>query len=210
MSKTFDVCIRGDGVVGSSLALLLAKERLRVALVGRPASPAAGDVRAYALNAASRDLLTGLRVWPEAPFTTPVRQMRVLGDDGGAIDFSAASVARDALAWIVEVPALLEQLAQAVRFQPQIERVEAPTKAALTVVCEGSHSASRDEFGARWTVKPYPQKAVAAQLDASQPHHGVARQWFADGDIVALLPLGGAEGSRLAWCGLPAWSVPTS
>ena len=59
MSKPFDVCIRGDGVVGRTLALLLARERLRVALVARPTPAAASadapaDVRAYALNGASR------------------------------------------------------------------------------------------------------------------------------------------------------------
>ena len=52
MTLRFDVCIRGDGIVGRSLALLLARERLKVAIVPlRPASPQA-DVRAYALNQA--------------------------------------------------------------------------------------------------------------------------------------------------------------
>ncbi|MDB5928910.1 MAG: 2-octaprenyl-3-methyl-6-methoxy,4-benzoquinol hydroxylase [Polaromonas sp.] len=205
MSKTFDVCIRGDGVVGRTLALLLARERLRVALVAgqAPAEPHASDVRAYALNGASRELLQGLRVWPDAPFATPVSQMQVWGDDGGRIDFSAASVEQEALAWIVDVPALAHQLIQAVRYQPQVELVAAPAKAALTVVCEGRQSASRDEFGVQWTVKPYPQKAIAARLLADVPHHGIARQWFAGGDIAALLPMAGEGGNSLAL----VWSV---
>ena len=202
MSKTFDVCIRGDGVVGRTLALLLARERLRVALVSRspqpPGESPAADVRAYALNSASRKVLVALRVWPDAPFATPVREMKVWGDDGGQIDFTADSVAQDALAWIVDVPALEQQLIQAVRYQPQIEIVAAPAKAALSVICEGKKSSSRDEFGVQWTVKAYPQKAIAARLDADQPHQGVARQWFAGGDIVALLPLGGSEGNSVA------------
>lgn len=202
MSKTFDVCIRGDGVVGRTLALLLARERLRVALVSRTwpatAAPPVTDVRAYALNSASRSLLETLRVWPEAPFATPVKEMQVWGDDGGQIDFTADSVAQEALAWIVDVPALEQQLIQAVRYQPQIELVAAPAKAALTVVCEGKKSSSRDEFGVQWTVKPYPQKAVAARLDSDLPHMGVARQWFANGDIVALLPMAGEAGNSVA------------
>ena len=71
------------------------------------------------------------------------------------------------------------------------------------MVCEGKKSSSRDEFGVQWSVKPYPQKAIAARLDADQPHQGVARQWFAGGDIVALLPLGGSEGNSVAL----VWSV---
>ena len=207
MSKSFDVCIRGDGVVGRTLALLLARERLSVALVARPPLPPVGpskaDVRAYALNSASRKVLEALRVWPEAPFVTPVREMQVWGDDGGQVNFSADSVGEQALAWIVDVPALEQQLIQAVRYQAQVELVEAPVKAALNVICEGRQSSSRDEFGVRWTVKPYPQKAIAARLNSDRPHAGVARQWFSGGDILALLPLSGTAGNSVAL----VWSV---
>ena len=208
MTKPFDVCIRGDGVVGRTLALLLARERLRVALVARP-SPAEttvdtpADVRAYALNGASRTLLQTLRCWPETPFVTAVQEMQVWGDDGGKLDFSALDVAQEALAWIVDVPALEQQLIQALRYQPQIEMVQAPVKAALTVVCEGKKSQSREEFGASWSIKPYPQKAIAARLQSDRPHGGVARQWFAGGDILALLPLSGITGNSVAL----VWSV---
>ncbi|MGH6638524.1 MAG: FAD-dependent monooxygenase [Polaromonas sp.] len=206
MSKPFDVCIRGDGVVGRTLALLLARERLRVALVTRPdsapAAQAAADVRAYALNSASREVLEALRAWPDAAFATPVQEMQVWGDDGGRLDFTAQSAALPALAWIVDVPALEQQLIQAVRFQPHIETVKAPLKAALSVICEGQKSSSR-EFGAHWTVKPYPQKAIAARLESGKPHGGIARQWFARGEVLALLPLSGAAGNSVAL----VWSV---
>lgn len=212
MPKPFDVCIRGGGVVGRSLALLLARERLRVALVAGPASaaldnqqaaPAIQDVRAYALNNASRQLLESLRVWPEATLATPVTNMQVWGDDGGRLDFSAESGSGEALAWIVDVPALEQQLTEALRYQPQIEIVPAPVPAALSVVCEGKASSSRNEFGAAWTIKPYPQKAIAARLQSDQPHHGVARQWFSQGEVLALLPMGGDQGNSLAL----VWSV---
>ena len=207
MSKSFDVCIRGDGVVGRTLALLLARERLRVALVTSPdraaTGPVAGDVRAYALNNASRTVLETLRAWPEALFATPVLEMQVWGDDGGKLDFSARSVARDALAWIVDVPALEQQLVQAVRYQPQIEMVAEPAKAALNVICEGRKSTSRDAFSTQWTVKPYSQKAIAARLESDQAHHGIARQWFANGEVLALLPLSEPSGNFVAL----VWSV---
>ncbi|MDO9360720.1 MAG: FAD-dependent monooxygenase [Polaromonas sp.] len=208
MSKPFDVCIRGGGVVGRTLALLLARERLRVALVARPVpesiapTTAATDVRAYALNSASRQLLESLRAWPEEAFATPVSGMQVWGDDGGKLDFSAQA-GEAALAWIVDVPALEQRLAEALRYQPQIETVAAPVPAALNVVCEGQKSSSRHEFGAAWTIKPYPQRAIAARLESSQPHHGVARQWFNRGEVLALLPVGGPAGNSVAL----VWSV---
>ena len=66
-----EVCIRGAGIVGRTLALLLARERVRVALVAPPAAQGARDIRAYALNAASRQLLESLRAWPDAAHATP-------------------------------------------------------------------------------------------------------------------------------------------
>ena len=211
MSKPFDVCIRGSGVVGRTLALLLARERLRVALVARPDSAsavlAAPDLRAYALNSASQQLLSALRAWPDALAATPVREMRVWGDAGGRLDFAAQKPAGAAgdqtLAWIVDVPALEQQLLDAVHYQSLIETVTAPVAAPLQVICEGQKSSSRNEFGVNWTVKPYAQKAIAARLQSDQAHHGVARQWFGQGEIIGLLPIGGADGNSLAL----VWSV---
>lgn len=208
--RRFDVCIRGAGVVGQTLALLLARERLKVALVSAPRSPAAApDVRAYALNTTARALLQSLRAWPEdsgaAPAAvTPVTRMEVHGDDGGDLHFSAADQGAEALTWIVDVPALEKRLADAIGFQGGIERVNEPVPAALTVVCEGKRSATREELGLEFDVRPYPHKAVAARLNTEQPHGGVARQWFARGEILALLPLDGAQGNSVAL----VWSVP--
>ena len=81
MAQTFDVCIRGAGIVGRTLALLLARERLRVALVAPAQSrPQHKDVRAYALNISSRAVLQSLRCWPDDEDATPVTAMQVFGD----------------------------------------------------------------------------------------------------------------------------------
>jgi 2-polyprenyl-6-methoxyphenol hydroxylase-like FAD-dependent oxidoreductase len=208
--------VRGGGVVGQTLALLLARDRLRVALVAEPRPPnSTPDVRAYAINAASREILRSVRAWPEAqphplpavavPTVTPVSAMAVHGDSGGSLNFSAAEQGTDTLSWIVDVPALEQRLAHAVHFQSGIECMDTAPLAALTVICEGRRSATRDEFGLNYTVRPYPHKAIAARLRCSQPHGGVARQWFAQGEVLALLPLEGADGNAAAL----VWSVPT-
>jgi 2-polyprenyl-6-methoxyphenol hydroxylase-like FAD-dependent oxidoreductase len=188
-----DVCIRGAGIVGRTLALLLARERLRVGLVRQPlpANGAASDVRAYALNAASKELLERVRGWPDDAHATPVARMEVHGDDGGEVCFRAQDQDVPALAWIVDVQALLERLGEALRYQAQVEWLDAPQPAALTVVCEGRASSTRSEFGVEFKVTPYPHHAIAARLHCEKPHDNVARQWFANGEIVALLPLGG-------------------
>ena len=203
MARPFDICIRGAGITGRTLALLLARERLRVALVVRPepasiAQPdmtldASGhsDIRAYALNAKSKQLLESLRCWPDVSAATPVLSMQVYGDDQGEVNFKAKDTGAEALAWIVDVAPLQAQLAQATQFQPLIETVDAPVPATLTVVCEGSASQSRDEFGVDFEVTPYGQRAIAARFEITQPHEQCARQWFAQGDILGVLPLFG-------------------
>lgn len=205
MAQKLDVCIRGDGMVGRTLALLLARQRLRVGLVTSPPRTNV-DVRAYSLNKASRDLLTELRCWPDAQRATPVQDMRVWGDNGGFVHF--ASPTPEGLSWIVDVPVLEAQLAEAVRYQSDIACLTAPAPAALTVVCEGRHSITRDELGVSFETLPYQQHAVAARVRGSVPHRQQALQWFHQGshglEILALLPLGGAQGDSAAL----VWSLP--
>jgi len=208
MAQTFDVCIRGAGAVGRTLALLLAQERLRVALVavGEAENAQETDVRAWALNTASRALLQSIRSWPEAEaHATPVLHMDVQADGNGAVHFAAAQQGCEALAWIVDVPALHARLTEAVRYQPLIETVALPVAAPLTIVCEGRASHTRTEFGAQFDVTPYPQHAIATRLHCERPHEQTARQWFnADGSILAFLPLDGVHGNSVALI----WSVP--
>jgi 2-polyprenyl-6-methoxyphenol hydroxylase-like FAD-dependent oxidoreductase len=205
MARTLEICIRGGGIVGHTLALLLARERLRVGLVapGAGHSGARSDVRAYALNQKSRELLQGLRCWPDAPHITAVSDMHVKEAGAGMVNFSAARFDVPALAWIADVPALESQLAEAVRFQPQIEVLDTAQTATLTVVCEGHSSVSRRQFGADLDVTAYPQWAIAARVRCETPHLQAARQWFTPGDIVGFLPLDGEHGNSMAI----VWSV---
>jgi 2-polyprenyl-6-methoxyphenol hydroxylase-like FAD-dependent oxidoreductase len=205
MSQHFDICIRGGGIVGHALALLLARDRLRVGLLAPIHKPSAEpDVRAYALNAKSKNLLESLRCWPDATHATEVTTMQVHGDDGGEVNFSADGLSVPALTWIVDVPVLEAQLREAVRFQPHIEVIHAPHPATLTVVCEGRHSSSREEFGVEFSATRYPQTAIAARLACEKPHAQVARQWFKGGDILAFLPMDGPPGSTVSM----VWSTP--
>lgn len=203
MAAPADICIRGAGIVGRTLALLLARARLRVALVAGPTPPAA-DARAYALNAAARQLLQGVRCWPGERAATPVRAMQVYGDQRGALRFTAEAQGAAALNWIVDVPVLERQLAEAVGYQGDIEIVSEPVPAPLTVVCEGRASRTRAELGVEFETTRYPQQAIATRLDCERAHEQVAHQWFTpEGDILALLPLDGPRGHQVAL----VWSV---
>ena len=208
MSTHHDICIQGSGIVARTLALLLAKERFRVALVSSAQAESGigerADIRAYAINAASKNLLESLRVWPDAVHATPVLGMQVHGDASGKVNFSAAEHGSEALAWIVDVAALEAQLLQAVKYQPLITQIEqvasthlqvsnAGIRRDLTVICEGKNSVTRDTLGVEFEVTPYQQHAIAARLTGTLPHGNRALQWFKNGDkyneIVAFLPL---------------------
>ena len=205
MARPFDVCIHGAGIVGKALALQLAAKRLRVALVDPLAGdPASGhsDVRAYALNAASRELLESLRCWPDVQHATPVLSMQVFGDQGGTLRFDAREQAAPALNWMVDVPALEALLVQALGFQSLVTVMSEPCTTPLTVICEGKTSSTRAQFGVDFAVQAYPQHALAARVDCAVAHQQVARQWFSahqgQSEILAMLPLNGEQGSTCA------------
>ena len=216
-----DILVRGTGVVGLAAALALSRQGLRVLLLGGAAVPhAAADVRAFALNAASVQLLVTLKVWDALPVhtRTQVHEMHIQGDGqgdetgaaAGTLEFSAWSQGVAELAWIVDAAALENMLHSAVTFAPHITRLapeQAPPAVALQVLAEGQASATRAALNVQWTRSAYGQQGIAARLACERDHNGVARQWFRNPDVLALLPLDQPQ-PGLGY-GL-VWSVPTA
>ncbi len=212
-STQFDVCIRGAGIVGRSLSLMLASQGLRVALVNlsdaQKSAHGHSDVRAYSLNSASQQLLTDLRCWPEGTACTPILKMHIEGDQDGNLEFNAAQQNVEALNWMIDVPTLENNLAKAIGFQPLIQEVAENVRAPLTVICEGRASQTRAELGVAFDVKHYEQHALACRIQTQAPHQQIARQWFhtAHGpEILAFLPIGGEESCEWA----VVWSLTPS
>lgn len=190
--ESFDVFVRGSGIVGYSLALALARLGLQVALkADEPRASAVPDIRAYALNASSVELLQTLKVWDALPVQarTPVHDIRVESDvGGGVIEFSAWEQCVGELAWIVDTAVLERELASALRFAPHVTRVRDDVPAALVAVAEGKASSAREALGVAVQRQPCGHRAIAARLVSSRPHGQVARQWFRSPDVLALLP----------------------
>lgn len=205
--SAFDVCVRGSGAVGMAAALALSRLGLAVAWSGPRGHAGQADVRTYALNTASVDLLRSLKVWDSLPVDAraAVLDMQIEGDHGGQLHFSAWSAGVERLAWIVDAAELEATLATALRFAPHVTLTPEGADAALQVLAEGRDSAARQRLGVRMPVQAYGQRGLAARLVSDRPHAGLARQWFRSPDVLALLPFDRPEPGRSY--GL-VWSVP--
>ncbi len=206
--KRFDVCVQGSGIVGQSLALSLARQGLQVALVSDSAGSPREDVRAYALNASSVELLRGLKVWDALPphAATAVYDMHIEGDSpAGLLEFSAWQARFSELAWITDAAVLEQSLTSAVRFAPHITQSTSPVEATLTALCEGKASARREALGVVWDRQDYGHRAIAARLVAELPHRNTARQWFRQPDVLALLPFDAPQAEQSYAL---VWSMP--
>lgn len=207
------VWVHGSGAVAMTAALALGRRGLGVALAMRePAAGRGAELRTYALNEASVDVLRTLRVWDALPADarTEVLDMRIEGDRPGAVlEFSAWRSGVERLAWIVDAGELESALRTAVGFAPHVQRVAAAAVpaagVALTVHAEGRDAAGRAALGVALTVHRYGQRALAARLVADRPHAALARQWFRSPDVLALLPFDRPQPG--ASYGL-VWSLP--
>lgn len=229
-ARAFDVVVAGAGLVGLAIAPALARAGLAVALVDRstvfaPApSPDTWDARVYAISPGSAAYLHRLGAWQQIPLErmAPVETMRVEGDTGAVLNFSAYELGERALAWIVEESALRTALVPLLHAEgveliapTTFETLSFASQAAtltladgesvdarLVVGADGVNSWVRKAAGMTTEPRPYRQTAVVANFACERVHHGCARQWFLPGEgILAWLPLPGRRISIV-------WSAP--
>jgi len=230
----FDLIILGGGLAGASLALALRDSNRRIALVeGHPpaASPPDGswDTRVYAISPASIRFLRKIGLWDALDWAriAPIYDMRVAGDAGGSIHFSAYESGVESLSQIAESSLLSQELWRQLKHQPNLEIIAPaePTElwlgdpeqpvtlarlhlqngrqlaAPLIVGADGRESWTRKAARLRESVHPYEELGVVANFATEHPHRGTAWQWFRDDGVLAWLPLPGRTISMV-------WSAP--
>ena len=224
-----DVVIAGAGLVGLALASALARSGMTVALLDRQApaasaDPAVWDARVYAISPGSATFLQRIGAWQalQCDRITAIETMRIAGDAGATLEFSAYELGERALAWIVEERALRAALLPAIH-APGIEFVTGATFASLewsadegtlaledgrrfagrlVVGADGLNSWVRRAAGIVAEPKAYGQQGIVANFECEIAHHGCARQWFrSDSGVLAWLPLPGRRISIV-------WSSP--
>lgn len=228
-SMKYDVVIVGGGLVGASLAAALKDSGLSLALVEAGAPPTLGesaddwDSRIYAISPGSRHFLDQIGAWsrlnPER--IAPVEEMRVFGDSGAELEFSAYQMGVAELACILENRALQHALWQILEEQDNLTFIQ-PTRCAalsftedaaeltledgrilsakLIVGADGRNSWVRNQAGISAAPVDYQQHGVVANFSCTLSHRGIAHQWFQPDGILALLPLPGNRVSMV-------WSV---
>jgi len=227
---SFDVVIVGGGLAGLSLACALRDTCLKIALVeSRAPIPSAGwDTRVYAISPANADFLQKIGVWKHmgAERLAPIHAMKILGDGGAQLDFSAYESGVSELGWILESSLMACELWENVKrqgnlslFCPATPRaLEINEQAAvltlsdgqslsakLLVGADGRDSWVRESAGLKAVNTPYGEMGVVANFTCERPHRGIARQWFRDDGVLAWLPLAGdSMANRFSM----VWSTP--
>jgi ubiquinone biosynthesis UbiH/UbiF/VisC/COQ6 family hydroxylase len=214
----FDVVIVGGGLVGASLAASLKTSDLKLALIESfsapdlPADPNDWDPRIYAITPGNAQFLRDCGAWQHLDMNRvqQVEEMRVFGDRGAELDFSAYQIGAAELTFILESRLLQQAIWTELKQQENLTIIKPARcaavqwqadaaylslldgqqlKAKLIVGADGRDSWVRQQAGMPETPTPYHQHGLVANFTTEKAHHGTAYQWFQPDGILALLPL---------------------
>jgi len=218
-AESVDITIVGGGMVGASLAVMLASLHLRVVLIEATPHDAAAqpsfDERTTALSNGSRRILETVGVWSAvAAVATPIAKIHI--SDRGHFGFARIDAAEQnlaALGYVVPNRALGAALWTALSASPSV-RVYCPAavravipgedavlltvvsngaetslSTRLVVAADGAQSVVRDAFGVTVSVRDYGQTAVITAVLPQRFHDNVAYERFTASGPLALLPL---------------------
>ncbi len=213
----FDIVIIGGGLVGASLASALKDSGLKLALIEGQPLPSLDsdwDSRIYAFTPGNVGFLheCGALDRLDASRVQQVEEMRVFGDTGSRLNFSAYEIGAPELAFIMESRLLQYALWQGLQEQENLTLLHPAQSAELSIQEDAAHLTLKDgrKIHASLVVgadgrdswvrhqanmpevpTPYHQHGVVANFNTTKAHRGIAYQWFTPDGILAYLPLPG-------------------
>lgn len=222
------ITILGGGVIGLTLAGLLAKTGHQITLIDHEHPPSSGlktpyDLRVAAINHASEHIFRSLGVWDAitALRVSPYRKMHVWDENSPAkIDFDCASAGKKYLGHIIEYSVIRQALHQFLLGHKNVHLCyetkpitlqEIQDSMVLTlengeylntkllVGADGGNSWVAKNGGFTIQSKPYQQSALVTTLKTEQPHKQTARQRFLTKGPLALLPLADPHQTSIVW-----------
>jgi len=230
-SSDYDIVVVGAGLVGSVVALWLAKHTdYRIAIIeqGAPLQKVeSANQRVVALGQLAVDLLTEVGVFSDLGegHAYPYQRMCVWDENSnGELDFYAEDINSEHLGFMVDAlqcNALLHAKVASSRdissyFNCQIEDLRfddnlaevvfgdgTSLQATLLVAADGRRSMVRQKSKIFANHHLYQQQGIVARISTERPHQNCAWQRFLSTGPVAVLPLNNNESSIV-------WSVDTS
>ncbi len=230
-NKHYDVIVNGGGMVGATLALLLAHNGKKVAVIeAMKQKPFATeddyDLRVSAISRASQHALEKAGVWGSilAMRASPYEVMDVWDAEGdGKVRFDAAELGEPNLGHIIENKVIQLALTQAMENEPAIQlylphslntfemtddAIIASLEngeqivAQLLVGADGANSKVRSLAEIDIEFDDYAQSGLVAVVKTEKPHEETAWQRFQPSGPLAFLPL--SDGS----CSI-VWTLPS-
>jgi 2-octaprenylphenol hydroxylase len=232
MQKNYDIIIVGSGIVGATAALALAQQTpLKIALldaqpINAKCSLTTYGARVSAISPASQRIFQRLKVWSaiRAKRISPYHKMHVWDAAGaGKLDFDSATLAADALGYIIEDDviraSLIEQFQTVtnldviapVQLLTLIEQSDSIVLTAnidsgnltlhgkLLIAADGGNSWCRKQAGITIQTRPYHHDAIVATAQTSLPHQQTAYQRFLATGPLAFLPLDDPRTASIVW-----------
>lgn len=227
--KTADIVIIGGGLVGLTLAGLLAQTDCQIKIIEKVPPLESSDVsfRVSAINRTSQAILQSSGAWqcilPER--LSPYEQMFVWEKDSFARihfdnqDPAIKQLGLSQLGFIIENQQIHQSLWHTVTAQPNVEVIFSSPhtlgfsdngafltlekgemlSAKLVVAADGANSWVRQQANIPLVSRDYQQTALVCNVRTTESHQKTARQIFSPDSILAFLPMNDEHLCSIVW-----------
>lgn len=206
------ITIVGGGIVGLTLASILAKNEFSVKVIESKIPELSFGKNDYtarvsAIHLTSAKLFHYLDLSALLNHSAPLYAMEIWDHTQNAhLHFDSRDVNEIQMGFIIEnraiVKALWEKLKQDARIEilcPHTPNKSLLEKNDLIIGADGAHSWVREQMPIKIQERAYQQKAIIAVIESEKAHNHCAHQKFLSTGPVALLPLVNSHHTALVW-----------